>query len=86
MTIEKKRLRIGILFGGRSGEHEVSLISAASFGCIDRLDAIRNCASLSGLTGGADRGAGNSSANGARWSGPAGFNPSCLRTSTGVPG
>ena len=30
MTIEKKRLRIGILFGGRSGEHEVSLISAAS--------------------------------------------------------
>src|SRR6202030_1261941 len=27
---EKKRLRIGILFGGRSGEHEVSLISAAS--------------------------------------------------------
>ncbi len=26
----KKRLRIGILFGGRSGEHEVSLISAAS--------------------------------------------------------
>ncbi len=30
MTTEKKRLRIGILFGGRSGEHEVSLISAAS--------------------------------------------------------
>jgi len=30
MTMEKKRLRIGILFGGRSGEHEVSLISAAS--------------------------------------------------------
>jgi D-alanine-D-alanine ligase len=27
---EKKRLRIGILFGGRSGEHEVSLASAAS--------------------------------------------------------
>src|SRR5260370_2537673 len=26
----KKRLRIGILFGGRSGEHEVSLASAAS--------------------------------------------------------
>jgi D-alanine-D-alanine ligase len=26
----KKRLRVGILFGGRSGEHEVSLISAAS--------------------------------------------------------
>src|SRR3974390_465658 len=30
MTTEKKRLRIGILFGGRSGEHEVSLISEAS--------------------------------------------------------
>jgi D-alanine-D-alanine ligase len=29
MPIEKK-LRVGILFGGRSGEHEVSLISAAS--------------------------------------------------------
>jgi D-alanine-D-alanine ligase len=27
---EKKRLRVGILFGGRSGEHEVSLASAAS--------------------------------------------------------
>ena len=25
-----KRLRVGILFGGRSGEHEVSLLSAAS--------------------------------------------------------
>src|SRR5436305_6774896 len=31
----KKKLRIGILFGGRSGEHEVSLLSAASV-----LDAI----------------------------------------------
>src|SRR5260370_18594123 len=31
MTPEnKKRLRIGIFFGGRSGEHEVSLASAAS--------------------------------------------------------
>jgi D-alanine-D-alanine ligase len=30
MTPEKKRLRVGILFGGRSGEHEVSLVSAAS--------------------------------------------------------
>ena len=28
--VNKKRLRIGILFGGRSGEHEVSLASAAS--------------------------------------------------------
>src|SRR5260370_33696809 len=30
MTPEKKILRVGILFGGRSGEHEVSLASAAS--------------------------------------------------------
>jgi D-alanine-D-alanine ligase len=30
MTTEKRRLRIAVLFGGRSGEHEVSLISAAS--------------------------------------------------------
>ncbi len=30
MGTEKKRLRIGVLFGGRSGEHEVSLLSAAS--------------------------------------------------------
>ena len=26
----KRRLRIGVIFGGRSGEHEVSLASAAS--------------------------------------------------------
>jgi D-alanine-D-alanine ligase len=33
----KKQLRIGILFGGRSGEHEVSLLSAASIlNAIDR--------------------------------------------------
>src|SRR5713226_449762 len=32
-----KNLRIGILFGGRSGEHEVSLLSAASvFNAIDK--------------------------------------------------
>ena len=30
MTTEKKRLRVCVLFGGRSGEHEVSLASAAS--------------------------------------------------------
>ena len=30
MTAARKRLRIGVLFGGRSGEHEVSLASAAS--------------------------------------------------------
>jgi D-alanine-D-alanine ligase len=32
-----KKLRIGILFGGRSGEHEISLLSAASvFNAIDK--------------------------------------------------
>ena len=30
MPTEGKKLRIGVLFGGRSGEHEVSLLSAAS--------------------------------------------------------
>lgn len=30
MTSNRKRLRVGVLFGGRSGEHEVSLASAAS--------------------------------------------------------
>ncbi len=30
MTQDKKRLKVGVLFGGRSGEHEVSLASAAS--------------------------------------------------------
>src|SRR2546430_16833553 len=32
-----KKLRVGILFGGRSGEHEISLLSAASvFQAIDQ--------------------------------------------------
>src|SRR6187455_671911 len=32
-----KRLRVGVLFGGRSGEHEVSLASAAAvFANLDR--------------------------------------------------
>ena len=30
MSAEQRKLRIGVLFGGRSGEHEVSLASAAS--------------------------------------------------------
>jgi len=30
MATDHKKLRVGILFGGRSGEHEVSLMSAAS--------------------------------------------------------
>ena len=32
-----KKIRVGILFGGRSGEHEISLLSAASvFNAIDK--------------------------------------------------
>src|SRR5438874_12295091 len=32
-----KKTRVGILFGGRSGEHEISLLSAASvFNAIDK--------------------------------------------------
>ena len=31
-----KKIRVGVLFGGRSGEHEVSITSAASV--IDALD------------------------------------------------
>ena len=30
MKSEKKRLRVGVIFGGRSGEHEVSVVSASS--------------------------------------------------------
>jgi len=30
VNTDKKRLRVGVLFGGRSSEHEVSLASAAS--------------------------------------------------------
>ncbi len=37
MTAEKDKLRVGVLFGGRSGEHEVSLMSARSIlGALDR--------------------------------------------------
>src|SRR5215471_11381446 len=32
-----KKLRVGVLFGGRSGEHEISLLSAASvFQAVDQ--------------------------------------------------
>jgi D-alanine-D-alanine ligase len=44
----KKRLRVGILFGGRSGEHEVSLASAASV--IRGLDADKYEAVPIGIT------------------------------------
>src|SRR5579863_7981766 len=48
MTTEKKRLRVGVLFGGRSGEHEVSLISAASV--IQALDPAKYEAVPIGIT------------------------------------
>jgi len=47
MTAEKKRLRVGVIFGGRSGEHEVSLASAASV--IRALDADKYEAVLIGI-------------------------------------
>ena len=54
----KKKLRIGILFGGRSGEHEVSLLSAASIlKAIDRkkYDVVPIGISKSGQWLGGDR-------------------------------
>ncbi len=37
MNLPRKRLRVGVLYGGRSGEHEVSLASAAAvFANLDR--------------------------------------------------
>lgn len=46
--ISKKRLRVGVLFGGRSGEHEVSLASAASV--VRALDPEKYEAVLIGIT------------------------------------
>ena len=34
--MENKKIKVGVLFGGRSAEHEVSLVSAASI--INALD------------------------------------------------
>ena len=48
MNTKKKRLCVGILFGGRSGEHEVSLASAASV--IRGLDPIKYEAVPIGIT------------------------------------
>src|SRR5262249_32392190 len=37
MSTKSRRLRVGVLYGGRSGEHEVSLASAAAvFASLDR--------------------------------------------------
>jgi D-alanine-D-alanine ligase len=48
MTTGKKQLRVGVLFGGRSGEHEVSLMSAASV--IQALDPAKYEAVPIGIT------------------------------------
>ena len=66
----------------------MSLISAASFGCIDRLEAIRNSASVGALIGGAagEGGAAISAAAGMRCPDDAGLSPSFFNTSIGVPG
>ena len=37
--MDKKRIRVGILFGGRSAEHEISLLSAKNV--IDAIDKTR---------------------------------------------
>jgi len=48
VSAEQRRLRVGVLFGGRSGEHEVSLASAASI--IRGLDAQKYEAVPIGIT------------------------------------
>src|SRR5580693_10067164 len=48
MAKSGKRIRVGVLFGGRSGEHEVSLISAASV--IQALDPEKYEAAPIGIT------------------------------------
>src|SRR6185437_3753093 len=65
----------------------MSLISAASFGRIDRLEAIRNCASVGALTGTASRGAvAIAGATGTIWAGCERRSPSLLMISAGVAG
>jgi hypothetical protein len=65
----------------------MSMISAASFGCIDKFDAIRSSASVGILIGGTSDGEkGIPEAGGTRGSEAAGLSPSFLRTSIGVPG
>ncbi len=46
--VQPRKLRVGILFGGRSGEHEVSLVSAR--GIIDAIDRERYEIVLIGIT------------------------------------
>ena len=65
----------------------MSLISAASFGCIDRFDAIRNCASLGALAGGAaSRLRRNLGGERHALVGTGGFQPELFNISAGVPG
>src|ERR1700710_110776 len=63
----------------------MSLISAASFGRIDRLEAIRNCASVGALAAGASDGAeAIAGAAGMAWPGRVRRNPSLFMISNGV--
>jgi hypothetical protein len=65
----------------------MSLISAASLGRIDKFDAIRNCASVGVLTGGASgAGVGIADATGTIWLGEERRNPSLFKISAGVAG
>src|SRR3954447_1805345 len=65
----------------------MSLISAASFGRIDRLEAIRNCASVGTLAAAAADGAvGIADAVGMIWPGWVRRNPSLFMISIGVAG
>ena len=64
-----------------------SLISAASFGRIDRLEAIRSCASVGVRAAGASDGAaGIAGATGRIWPGWVRRNPSLFMISSGVAG
>ena len=77
-----KKLRVGILFGGRSGEHEVSLLSAASvLKAIDRkkFDVVPIAINKSGhwLTSGAAVGLLEGSAPAIVTSAASGFGPIC---------
>ena len=45
---EKRKIRVGVIFGGRSGEHEVSLMSARSV--MEALDSNRYEVVMIGIT------------------------------------
>jgi len=47
MADTEQRIHVGIVFGGRSGEHEISLRSARSV--VDAIDPVRFCVTLIGI-------------------------------------